>query len=1214
MCLPPGAALRSQEHWFRFRNEDQSACGWRGATLTCRKRGPGMLDSPSPHAAPLTHRATSTLLMAGFASAILAVVTIAVLASRSTDKQAAAAALVTHTMRVREQIDKILSGIKDAETGQRGYLLTGQPEYLEPFERAGTLAAEVETLRDLTADNPLQRDRIAEVTPLVREKLSELRETIELRRAGDPAAALAIVRTGRGKSIMERLRAELQVMMDNEQRLLDQRSDQWRATLTSATEVALGGTGLLLVLIMGAGIGTFRELETRESQAWLRNGQAELSRAVAGEQSIETMAQKVLDQCVRHTGAVVGTLHVVQEDGGLRRVASHALSLTPASPSELAGPPAPGAGIAGQAIQSRQVVRLERLPPSYLRVSSALGATAPLEVWVVPAHADGTVYALIELAFLTRTAPRVRAWLEQISESVAIAMRTAIFRGRLVELLRRTQEQAQALQTQQEELRVTNEELELQSRALQESQARLESQHTELEQSNDQLQEQAALLERQRDDLLDAQRSIERQNEALERANRHKSEFLANMSHELRTPLNSALILAKLLGDNKSGNLTTEQVRFASTIYTAGNDLLALINDILDLSKVEAGKLDVHLERVEIAALVERLQQTFRPTARQRGLALRVSIAPDAPVTLETDPQRLEQVLKNLLSNALKFTEHGEVELAVAVAKTEAPGKRVTFSVKDTGVGIPSDQLEAVFQAFKQLDAGANRRYSGTGLGLSISRDLARLLGGDILVTSTPGAGSTFTLVLPEVPTHAPAAAAVRPGLVPAAWTPAPPSPPPPPPAAHARAASVAEPTHANGTGRRLLIVEDDAAFAEVLSTLGKEQGFSCGIATGADQAVQMATSDPPSAILLDIGLPDHSGLSVLDRVKRNPATRHIPVHVISAADASHAALEMGAIGYAVKPVARDDVLGVLRRLSSAIGGGVRRVLVVEDDDVQRDSICHLLAGDGVETVGVATVTEGLARLREMTYSCMVLDLNLPDVTGYDMLETMAADERYAIPPVIVYTAGAVTPEEEARLQRFSGSIIIKGARSPERLLDEVSLFLHQVEERLPPERRKMLQQARDREALFEDRVILIVEDDVRNIFALSSVLEPRGAKLEIARNGREAVERVLRTAHGSGHAPGGGVSADGAGAASNGAPGIDLVLMDIMMPEMDGLEAIRQIRGRPELRKLPIIALTAKAMRDDQERCLAAGANDYVAKPIDIDKLLSLIRVWMPR
>jgi signal transduction histidine kinase/DNA-binding response OmpR family regulator/CHASE3 domain sensor protein len=1146
--------------------------------------------------------------MAGFASAILAVVTIAVLASRSTDKQAAAAALVTHTMRVREQIAAILSGVKDAETGQRGYLLTGQPEYLEPFERAATLGAEVEVLRELTADNPLQRDRIAEVAPLVREKLSELRETIDLRRAGDAAAALAIVRTGRGKSIMQRLRAELQVMMDNEQRLLEQRSDQWRASLSSAAEVALGGTGLLLVLIMGAGIGTFRELEARESQAWLRNGQAELSRALAGEQSLETLAQKVLDQCVRHTGAVVGTLHVVQEDGGLRRVASHALAPTPGGPHEPRGvvsapsapPLPPGAGIAGQAIQSRQVVRLERLPPSYLQVSSALGATAPLEVWVVPAHADGTVLALIELAFLTRTAPRVRAWLEQISESVAIAVRTAIFRARLVDLLRRTQEQAQALQTQQEELRVTNEELEVQSRALQESQARLESQHTELEQSNDQLQEQATLLERQRDELLDAQRSIERQNDALERANRHKSEFLANMSHELRTPLNSALILAKLLSDNKSGNLTAEQVRFASTIYTAGNDLLALINDILDLSKVEAGKLDVHVERVEIAALFERLQQTFRPTARQRGLAFRARIAPDAPITLETDLQRLEQVLKNLVSNALKFTEHGEVELAVAVAGSgSSPGTRVAFSVKDTGVGIPPDQLEAVFQAFKQLDAGANRRYSGTGLGLSISRDLARLLGGDILVTSTPGVGSTFTLILPEVPTHpqTATATAVRPGLAPAASTPT--APPPPPPAAHS------PPT--NGAGRRLLIVEDDTAFAEVLSTLGKEQGFTCGIASRADQAVQMATSDPPSAILLDIGLPDHSGLSVLDRVKRNPATRHIPVHVISAADASHAALEMGAIGYAVKPVARDDVLGVLRRLSSAIGADVRRVLVVEDDDVQRDSICHLLAGDGVEAVGVATVTEGLARLREVTFGCMVLDLNLPDVTGYDMLETMAADDRYAIPPVIVYTAGAVTPEEEARLQRFSGSIIIKGARSPERLLDEVSLFLHQVEERLPPERRKMLQQARDREALFEDRVILIVEDDVRNIFALSSVLEPRGAKLEIARNGREALERVLRTSQGSGHSHGGG----GGG---NGAPGIDLVLMDIMMPEMDGLEAIRQIRSRPELRKLPIIALTAKAMRDDQEKCLAAGANDYVAKPIDIDKLLSLIRVWMPR
>jgi CheY-like chemotaxis protein len=389
---------------------------------------------------------------------------------------------------------------------------------------------------------------------------------------------------------------------------------------------------------------------------------------------------------------------------------------------------------------------------------------------------------------------------------------------------------------------------------------------------------------------------------------------------------------------------------------------------------------------------------------------------------------------------------------------------------------------------------------------------------------------------------------------------------------------------------RRLLIVEDDAPFVDALTTLGREQGYECLVATRADEAVRLAALHAPSAILLDIRLPDHSGLSVLDRLKRNPSTRHIPVHIISALDYSQTALEMGAVGYAVKPVAREDVVSALRKLSSTAEERSRRVLVVEDDDVQRESICRLLTSDGVETIAVATAAEGLVRLRESSFHCMVLDLNLPDTTGYDMLEAMAADERYSFPPVIVYTAGSISSADEERLRRYSRSIIIKGARSPERLLDEVTLFLHQVEAKLPADRRKMLQEARDREALFEGRVILLVEDDVRNIFALTSMLEPKGAKLVIARNGREALERLAQSSP------------------------VDLVLMDIMMPEMDGLEAIRRIRARGDLDKLPIIALTAKAMRDDQEKCLAAGANDYVAKPIDVDKLLSLIRVWMPK
>jgi CheY-like chemotaxis protein/CHASE3 domain sensor protein len=1111
--------------------------------------------------------------MLGYAAALAAVVTIAVLAKYAIDGQANAAAWVSHTLAVKARIASLLSLVKDAETAQRGYLLTGKREYLEPFDKAAkSLPGEMRVLAELTSDNATQQNRMPELDAAVNEKLAELRETIELRRSGRTDEALSMVLSGRGKSTMDRLRMHIQALDDEETQQLAARSADWQERVARSTAIIMGGTALLLLLILGAGYGTLTELSSRDRESWLRNGQAEIAKAaLVGEQSVSILAQKVLDECVRYTGAAVGVFYVVQDDGSARRAAAHALPASGAAHDTLAR----GEGLTGQALAARQIVHLDRLPPDYLQVSSTIGTTAPVDVLVVPVHTEGTAYAVMELAFLRKAETRVQELMERIADPVAVAVRTALLRGRLLELLRRTQQQSEELQAQQEELRASNEELEAQSRALQESQARLETQHAELEQINERLNQQTVLLERQKSDLLGAQATLATKNVELQQANRHKSEFLANMSHELRTPLNSSLILAKLLADNKSGNLNEEQVRFASSIYAAGNDLLNLINDILDLSKVEAGRLEVHAEPVGVARLVEGLMQTFQPIAMQKGLKLSATFASDAPERLHTDPQRLEQILKNLLSNALKFTERGEVTLTV-LARGDA---RAAFAVKDTGLGIAREQHELIFQPFKQIDSGANRRYSGTGLGLSISRDLARLLGGDIEVDSQHGRGSVFTLVVPRDYVAPAAEASVRNAMLERR----------PRSGGMVDTAAAHSPPPLDGA-RRLLIVEDDAPFVEALSALGREQGFECIVATYADEAVRLATAHLPNAILLDIRLPDHSGLSVLDRLKRNPATRHIPVHIMSALDYSQTALEMGAVGYALKPVAREDIVSALRKLSSAAESYPRRVLVVEDDGVQRDSICRLLAGDGVETIAVATAAEGLAQLRAATFHCMVLDLNLPDTTGYDMLETMAADDHYSFPPVIVYTAGSLSAADEDRLRRYSRSIIIKGARSPERLLNEVTLFLHQVESQLPADRRKMLQAARDREALFEGRVLLLVEDDVRNIFAMASALEPKGAKIEIARNGREALERLART------------------------PPVDLVLMDIMMPEMDGFEAMRRIRAQDKLQKLPIIALTAKAMRDDQEKCLAAGANDYVAKPIDIDKLLSLIRVWLPR
>jgi CheY-like chemotaxis protein len=666
------------------------------------------------------------------------------------------------------------------------------------------------------------------------------------------------------------------------------------------------------------------------------------------------------------------------------------------------------------------------------------------------------------------------------------------------------------------------------------------------------------------------------------------------MSHELRTPLNSSLILAKLLAENKDGTLTAEQVKFAETIYSAGNDLLTLINDILDLAKIEAGRMTVDVASVPVARLVDPMRATFEAMATQKGITFRVEVKDAGTIT--TDVQKVEQVLKNLLSNAIKFTDTGSVTLVAT-----ADGESVRFAVTDTGIGIAKDQLAPIFEAFRQAESTSSRRYGGTGLGLSISRDLARLLGGTVTVESTVGRGSTFTLALPRTYTGTSGngngnGAEATPPASPPRPMPASPQEPPrrsveTPPTPSVAAPHVPDDRDTlDDTRRRVLIVEDDVPFAGILVDLVRERGFAAIATSMADDGVALAKKFAPDAIILDVNLPDHSGLSVLDRLKRTPATRHVPVYVVSVADHSRTARAMGAVGYALKPVKREQLAQALEELAGKWTSRTRRVLVVEDDEVQRSAIEKLLASRDVEIIGAGTVPDALAHLKSTTFDCVVTDLGLPGASGDELLRKMAEDTANSFPPVIVYTGRSLTHEEEQRLRKYSSSIIVKGARSPERLLDEVTLFLHHVESELPPERQKMLRHVRDREAVFEGRHILLVEDDVRNVFALTAVLEPKGAIVDIARNGKEALRALEEK------------------------PGVEIVLMDIMMPEMDGITCMREIRKNKAWAKLPIIALTAKAMKDDQERCLDAGANDFISKPLDVEKLLSLLRVWMPK
>jgi len=1096
---------------------------------------------------------------------------------------------IYHSHQVIRALDAVLSSIKDAETGQRGFLLTGEESYLDPYNAALlALAPQLDELAQLTSDNPRQQRRIAQLRQQISAKLAELKQTIDLQREQGAQAALAAVRTNRGKTEMDAIRAQLGAMDQEEAALREKRlaemADAYRTAIISGIL-----TGLLGIILTGiVGFLLRRAAVARHRLEWLQAGKAGLSDAMLGDQTTEQLGESLLRYLARYLDAQAGAVFI-RTANIYQRISTYGVPPNADIPEFFA----PKEGLLGQAAIEGRPFIIRDVPDGYLKVSSALGQDKPRHLVISPASIDGVVNAVVELGFMSPVDANVSDLLDQAAESIGVAVRSANYRSELQALVEETQRQSEELQVQSEELRVSNEELEEQSRALKESQVRLEQQQAELEQTNSQLEEQAQQLETQRDDLAQTTAAVQLKARELEQASQYKSDFLANMSHELRTPLNSSLILAKLLADNPDENLTEEQVKFAKTIQSSGNDLLNLINDILDLSKIEAGHVEIRPETLSLDRLIKDLEQVFQPIAQEKNLAFEIDIAPECPATIDTDVQRLEQILKNLLSNAFKFTETGKVELTIR----RAGNGQIALSVIDTGIGISQEQQQSVFEAFRQADGTISRKYGGTGLGLSISRELVRLLGGTLGLKSSEGQGSTFTVQIPEA--YDPAAVAPREPREPVpvdravqraiAGGSAPAAPAP-------RFQKVADDRDKlENTRRILLVVEDDETFASILRDLSREMGFNSLVAGSAEEAIALARQYMPSAIVLDVGLPDQSGLSVLDRLKRDVQTRHIPIHVVSASDHAQTALSLGAVGYLLKPVKREELADVLKKLEAKLSQGMHRILVVEDDAVQREAVRKLLTSHDVETVAAGTAAECLELLKQQTFDCMVLDLSLPDASGYSLLETLSSEDAYSFPPVIVYTGRDLSANDEQQLRRYSKSIIIKGAKSPERLLDEVTLFLHQVVSELPAEQQKMIRKARNRDAILEGRRILVVEDDVRNVYALTNILEPRGAVVEIARNGREALDVLEKSKSQPDRA-------------------IDLVLMDVMMPVMDGLTATREIRRKSEWKALPVIALTAKAMPDDQQRCIEAGANDYMAKPVDVEKLLSLVRVWMPR
>jgi len=942
-----------------------------------------------------------------------------------------------------------------------------------------------------------------------------------------------------------------------------------------------------------------------EQQNWLKTGQAELNDTMRGEQNAATLAQNTITYLANYLQAQVGTIYLTHDEKVLHLVGSYAYTTRKGNRNEFKF----GEGLVGQAALERRRIVFTNVPDDYIAITSGLGETVPRHIFVTPFLYEGEVKGVIELGTIDEFTEMQRNFIEQAAENIAIAFNSTQVREKMQTLLEETQQQAEELQAQQEELRVNNEELETQTTALRESEQKLQAQQEELRQTNEELEGQTRTLEQQQKSLQDknfeleqARELVEEKANELELSSKYKSEFLSNMSHELRTPLNSLLILSRLLYENKDGNLTDKQIEYSRTVHAAGTELLELINEVLDLSKIEAGKMVLNTEEMNLKGFASYVGQHFLHIAEEKGLYLKIELTEDLPSSICTDRQRVEQIVKNLLSNAMKFTTSGGITIQIdhptagidLSRSTLNPQQAIAISVSDTGVGIPEEKQRVIFEAFQQADGTTSRKYGGTGLGLSITRELARLLGGEIQLRSKEGEGTTFTLYLPEILTETrsidqianPQSESIRDTNGPLTVE--------EPPGFRVRPSegieAIRDDRHeeTSPTDKFLLIIEDDPKFAKILFDLAREKGFKGLIAGDGAAGLQLADQYSPVAIILDIGLPGMDGWAVMEKLKHNPGTRHIPVHFISAQDTPLEAMKMGAIGYLTKPVTPEILNDAFNKIEETISQTIKKLLVVEDDDTMRVSMLELLSGGNVDITPAATGQEAYNLLQSERFDCMVLDLGLSDISGFELLEKIKAEATMFHLPIIVYTGKDLTKEEEMKLKQHAESIIIKGVKSPERLLDEVTLFLHRIESDLPEAQQKKLRMLHDKEIVLTDKTILMVDDDIRNVFALASVLEEKGMTIMIGENGKEALELL------------------------NNNPGIELVLMDIMMPEMDGYEATREIRKQPKFSKLPIIALTAKAMKGDRQRCIDAGANDYLSKPIDIDKLLSLLRVWL--
>jgi HAMP domain-containing protein/CheY-like chemotaxis protein/signal transduction histidine kinase len=913
--------------------------------------------------------------------------------------------------------------------------------------------------------------------------------------------------------------------------------------------------------------------DRNKEQDWLKTNLARFTGMLQGQRDLSTVGRMLLSELAPLVNAQQGVIYQMETDESSEMMLLSAYADD--APNGHARQLRVGEGLVGQCAAEKRRMLIKEVPPHAVPIRSGLFKAVPLNVIVLPVLFEDRVKAVIELASLSAFTASHLAFLEQLTASIGIVLNSIEATMQTEGLLKQSQQLATELQTQQKELQQTNE---------------------QLAQKAQQLAEQNVEVERKNQEIDQARRAVEEKAKELALTSKYKSEFLANMSHELRTPLNSILVLGQQLTENPDGNLTVKQVEFARTIHGAGTDLLNLITDILDLSKIESGTVSVQAEEVFFASLLDMMARPFRHEAENRRFTFELTTDPRLSRSLVTDAKRLQQVLKNLLSNAFKFTEQGSVRLSVFLAERgwsedhavlRAVPAVIAFQVEDTGIGIPAEKQRIIFEAFQQADAGTSRKYGGTGLGLAISRELANLLGGEIQLRSEVGKGSTFTLYLPQ--TYVGPSTGVNllemrtapikaPQSIPAVAT------------EHRIEPIDDDRADLRETDTILLVVEDDPHYARLLRDLARDRGFKVLVATRGAEALALAREFHPMAVSLDVFLPDMLGWTVLNHLKQDPAMRHIPVQILTMDEDRQHGLSRGAFSFVQKPTTPDELKTAFSRIKEYAAPHLKRLLVVEDNLGEQLSIRELLGHNDIQVTIAATGEEALAAIAEQPFDCMVLDLRLPDMSGFDVLERMRDTPSLGDLPVVVFTGKDLSPEEDARLHMLARSVVVKGVESPERLLDETALFLHRVVADLPPEKQQMLDRLHRSDDALVGKKVLVVDDDVRNIFALSSVLERRGMTVLTAGTGREAIETLSSTSD------------------------VAIVLMDIMMPEMDGYETMQVIRQNPAFRRLPIIALTAKAMKGDREKCLEAGASEYLAKPVNTEQLLSGLRMWLHR